>query len=51
LSSSYSSAVTTLILYLVNALLTLWVMLWKVEDWLGTSNAGVRFTLFYFLDI
>jgi succinate dehydrogenase / fumarate reductase cytochrome b subunit len=27
LSSSYSSAVTTLILYLVNALLTLWVML------------------------
>lgn len=27
LSSSYRSAVTTLILYLVNALLTLWVML------------------------
>ena len=51
LSSSYKSAVVTMVLFVLNALLTIWFMLWKAENSIGIYSVTAHFISYYFLYI
>ena len=48
LTSSFRSAVITLFLFLLNAIATIWVMLWILENYHGFCSVIALFTFYFF---